>query len=122
MEILDKKGSNFLQTLDFLEEILPIQTLDLRKVFKTCDLDFLSLQKSVFSGLSVLMVKYRFPGSFLPQRVRINLRLLSNDVFQVIKLIRSSVFQEWTCWSFGHQVRILGLVLPQRVRLHFILV
>ena len=44
--ILDKKGSNFRQTLDFLEEMLTIQTLDLRKVFKTCDVHFLSLKKN----------------------------------------------------------------------------
>ena len=49
MEILDKKGTNFRQTLDFLEEILPIQTLDLRKVFKTCDVHFfVSPKNNVF--------------------------------------------------------------------------
>ena len=61
---------------------------------------FQDLSKMRFSRLGLLNIKYGFPGSVLPQRVHINLRLLWNDVIQGFQTpFKTYVVQEWVFWT-----------------------
>ena len=57
-------------------------------------------QKTSFSGVDLLDIKYGFPGSVLPQRIRINFRSLWNDVFSKFsQTLQKSSFSDWTFWT-----------------------
>ena len=69
-----------------------------------------------FFRLDLLTIKYGFPGSVLPQRVRINLRLLWNDVFQGFQ--RPSKIEFFRLDLLTIKYGFPGSVLPQRVRIN----
>ena len=64
------------------------------------DLNFSTdLQKDSFSGRCGLNIKYGFPWSVLPQRDRVDFRLLKNDVFQGFQDPSKLSFPEWAFWT-----------------------